>query len=369
MSEWRSKKSGIVDGHVHMGGIDEETSLLAIGEAIAVQKMALVAIQNPEQGSGLPQALYMKARHPKQFFVFAGLNHAERLSAGTVRTPSLVEQAQGFAEMGCDGIKMIEGKPTSRQRMDIPVTDAYFADYWACVEELGLPIVWHVNDPEEFWDPERIPGWAKERNWGYGPDDVQKEALYAEVDTVLARHPGLRVTFAHFYFLSADLPRARRFLDAHPTVRFDLAPGIEMLYNLSRDPEASRTFFTDYADRIVFGTDIFSKLTPAQARVRAGILFRWLETEDTFRVPEAADFLLGPPEDGIIRGMCLPDDVLDQIYRDNWVELAGSEPAALDTELVIETCERISAVAKALSGNAAGDTEAARVARALAVEP
>ena len=83
--------------------------------------------------------------------------------------------------MGCDGIKMIEGKPTSRQRMDIPVTDPYFAEYWARVQALGLPIVWHVNDPEEFWDPERIPGWAKERNWGYGPGDVQKEQLYAEI--------------------------------------------------------------------------------------------------------------------------------------------------------------------------------------------
>jgi len=363
-----------------MGSTAEELSLLAIGEATAIPKMALVSIQNPEQGTGLPQSLYMKARHPRQFFVFAGLNHAAKLSEGRVPTPSLVEQVQDFVQMGCDGIKMIEGKPTSRQRMDVPVTDAYFADYWACVEEMHIPIVWHVNDPEEFWDPERIPGWAKKRNWGYGPGDVQKEQLYAEVDTVLDRHPGLQIVFAHFYFLSADLPRARRFLDQHPAVRFDLAPGIEMLYNLSHDAEASRTFFIDYADRIVFGTDIFSKLTPAEARGRAGILFRWLETEDTFRVPQAADFLLGPPEDGIIRGMCLPDDVLDRAYHDNWIALAGSEPAVLDTELVIETCERINAIAKAtcerinaiakaLSGNAGGDTEAARVAKALAVEP
>ena len=43
-----------------------------------------------------------------------------------------------------------------------------------------------------------------------------KEELYAEVDEVLRRHPNLRVIFAHFYFLSADLPRAARFFDAHP---------------------------------------------------------------------------------------------------------------------------------------------------------
>ena len=263
---------------------------------------------------------------------------------------------------------MIEGKPTSRQRMDIPVTDAYFAEYWARVEDLGLPIVWHVNDPEEFWDPDRIPGWAKERDWGYGPGDVQKEQLYAEVDEVLARHPGLVIIFAHFYFLSADLDRAARFFDEHPTVHFDLAPGIEMLYNLSRDPDSSREFFIKYAERIVFGTDLSSGLTVEQGRIRAGLVFRWLESEDTFRVPKAADFLLGPPEDGIIRGMSLPDDVLTKIYRDNFGRLAGSEPQALNIERAIEECERLAAIAQALSGKPAAATEAALVAKNLVQE-
>ena len=365
MKEWNSKITNIVDGHVHMWGIAEESAMLAIREATGIAKMALVSIQNPAEGSGLAQSLYMKARHPERFFVFAGLNHAAKLSEGRVETPSLVEQVDGFVRLGCDGIKMIEGKPTSRQRMDIPVTDPYFAAYWARVEELGTPIVWHVNDPEEFWDPVKLPGWARERNWGYGPGDAQKEQLYAEVDQVLDRHPGLNVILAHFYFLSADLARAGRFLDEHPTVCFDLAPGIEMLYNLSHDPGSSREFFINYAGRIVFGTDLTSNLSVEQSRIRAGLVFRWLEGEDTFRVPQAADFLLGSPEDGIIRGMSLPDDVLTKIYRDNFCRLAGSEPQALNVGRAIEECERLAAIAQALSGKPTVETEAALVARNL----
>jgi predicted TIM-barrel fold metal-dependent hydrolase len=351
-----------------MGSVAEERSMLAIREATGIEKMTLVSIQNPEAGAGLPQSLHMKAKYPESFFVFASLNHAQLLSGGRVRTPSLAAQADGLAGMGCDGIKMIEGKPTSRQRMDVPVTDPYFADYWARVEELGTPIVWHVNDPEEFWDPDRIPGWARERDWGYGPDDVQKEQLYAEVDEVLARHPDLKIIFAHFYFLSADLPRAARFLDAHPTVHFDLAPGIEMLYNLSRDVGASREFFVRYADRILFGTDLFSSLTVELGRIRAGLVFRWLESGDTFRVPEAADFLLGPPKDGIIHGMSLPDDVLTRIYHDNLVRLAGPDPRPLNVGRAIEECERLAAIAEALSGQPSAGTEAAQVARSLSAE-
>ena len=366
MSEWESRAENIIDSHIHMGTIAEEESMLAIREVTGIEKMGLVSIQNPAEGSGLPQSLGMKARHPDQFFVFAGLNHAEQLSGGKVKTRSLAEQADTFVKLGCDGIKMIEGKPTSRQKMDIPVTDPYFSEYWARVEELGLPIIWHVNDPEEFWDPEKTPGWARERNWGYGPEDVQKEVLYEEVDTVLARHPSLKIIFAHFYFLSADLPRAGRFFDQHPEVHFDLAPGIEMLYNISRDPDAGREFFTQYADRIVLGTDLFSSLTLEEGRARTGIVFRWLESEDTFRVPEEADFLLGPPDDGIIRGMSLPDEVLAKIYRENFVRLASAEPKALDIGAAIEECESLDRIAQAMSGKGPGETEAARVAALLA---
>lgn len=366
MSEWSSREEGIIDCHVHMGGSETEDRMLAVRHVTGIDKMALVSIQDPAAGSGLPQSLYMKARHPAEFFVFAGLNHARKLSENAANAPDLVEQVDGFVAMGCDGIKMIEGKPTSRQRMDIPVTDPYFADYWARVEEAGLPIVWHVNDPEEFWDPQRIPGWAKERDWGYGPGDAQKEELYAEVDEVLARHPALKIIFAHFYFLSADLQRAGRFLDEHPCVHFDLAPGIEMLYNISHNPEAGREFFIRYADRIIFGTDLSSRLTDEEARIRAGIVFRWLETGDTFRLPDEADFLLGPPEDGVVRGMALPDDVLARIYRENFIRLAGPEPVPLNVEAAVEECRRLAAIAEAMSGGPAAETEAARVAAALA---
>jgi len=366
MDEWGSKVGGIVDCHVHMGPIDTEDALLAILDATGIERMGLVSIQDPASASGLAQSLYMKARRPERFFVFAGLNHGSWLSGGDVRTASLAEQARTFSGMGCDGTKMIEGKPTSRQRMDIPVTDPYFAEYWACVEELGTPIIWHVNDPEEFWDPDALPVWAKERNWGYGPEDVTKEQLYSEVDEVLARHPRLRIVFAHFYFLSADLERAARFLDEHPTVSFDLAPGIEMLYNTSRDPQAAREFFTRYADRIVFGTDISSGQTIAEARARAGIVHRWLETEDEFRVPGEADFLLGPPEDGVIRGMALSDDALAAIYRGNFARLAGESPRPLETGAAVAHCEDLARIAEAMSGAAARETEAGRVATLLA---
>ena len=135
MSEWSSSLQGIVDGHVHMGGIAEEARLMQIREAAGIEKMALVSIQDAASGAGLAQSLSMKARYPGVFYVFAGLNHATRLSDGRVLAPSLVEQVEAFVAMGCDGIKMIESKPDSRRGLSVPLTDAYYSDYWARVEE------------------------------------------------------------------------------------------------------------------------------------------------------------------------------------------------------------------------------------------
>ena len=92
MDEWQSKVNGIVDGHVHMGAVSTEQRIQAIREAAGIEKMALVSIQNAAAGSGLAQSLYMKARDPETFYVFAGLNHAGWLSKGRVQTPPLVEQ-------------------------------------------------------------------------------------------------------------------------------------------------------------------------------------------------------------------------------------------------------------------------------------
>ncbi|MBM3498993.1 MAG: hypothetical protein FJX74_10020, partial [Armatimonadetes bacterium] len=47
MGEWTSKVGGILDGHVHMGGPDGEGAVLSLCEATRIERMALVAIQNP----------------------------------------------------------------------------------------------------------------------------------------------------------------------------------------------------------------------------------------------------------------------------------------------------------------------------------
>jgi len=342
--------SGLVDCHVHLGRLEGVESLEAICAHVGLDRMNIVCTMGRDSVNANPAAFVAKAEFPERFYVFAGLDHSSYFSGGSVQAPSLPEQVDRLQALGADGIKMIENKPTSRKVLDIPVDSEYFEDYFARVEETGFPVLWHVNDPEEFWDPEKTPSWAKKRGWGYDDTFVKKETLYAEVERVLGRYPKLNIVFAHFYFLSADLPRAAALLDRFEGVRLDLAPGIEMLYNMSKDVLATRAFFEKYADRIVFGTDISSGQTLEEAEIRSGIVTRWLETDEEYRVPEAADFLLGPPEDGVIRGLSLPEDVTSRICRGNFEALVSAQPKSLDRELAAEECERIAEEIDALHG-------------------
>ena len=318
-----------IDCHLHLRRLDDLANLVRIAGAARFDRVNIVCIS----GRGANESAFVaKAEHPDLFYFFGGLDHTARLSGGRVRTPSLAEQVDRLTALGADGIKMLETKPTFRKSFDVPVDSDYFDEYFAHLEETGRPVIWHVNDPEEFWDAEKIPSWAREHGWLYDGTFVDKETLYAEVERVLKRHPRLRVIFAHFYFLSADLPRAERFMEAHPSVSFDITPGIEQLYNMSGEPDASRDFFVRFSDRILFGTDISSGQKVDGTVDWAGMVRRWLETGDTFR--ESADY-------GVLRGLALPDDVLEKIYRGNFERLAGPEPKPLDKDLARAECERI----------------------------
>ena len=341
----------MIDSHVHLRWPSDIENLDKLRESVGADRMCIASVADRRDINDNPALYAAKAAFPDRFYLFPALDHTRHFSSGTLTTPSLVEQIDRAVAIGADGIKLIESKPTHRKMVDIPIDGEHYEAMFARIEEAGLPILWHVADPEEFWHPELTPSWASVRGWGYDSTWLPKEGFYTEISAVLRRHPRLKVIFAHFFFLSADLTRAAALFDAHKGVHFDLAPGIEMLYNMSEDPDTAREFFTKHSNRIIYGTDIEASHTIDEARKRAGIVISWLGSDNEYRVPEGADYTLGPPEDGIIRGMKLPEDALRAIESANIKRLVGHKPRPLNRALAIEECSRIAAEAEALGGD------------------
>jgi predicted TIM-barrel fold metal-dependent hydrolase len=360
----------IIDGHVHFSHLERMDDLLDVMGTVPMVRTNLVSTPNPRVVNYNPALIAFKARHPGRVYLSGGLDYTEAL-VDRERAPELLgAQVRTLKAIGFDGLKLIEGKPTARKRIPIPLDAPEYEGMWRALEETGLPAVWHVADPEEFWDAERIPNWARERGWYYADGGYPtKESLYAEVDRVLERHPGLHIIFAHFYFLSADLQRAGRFLDAHPTVCLDLTPGSEMYGNFTRTYEAARAFFLRYQDRLVYGTDISTRaLSNGEQGRRGSLALAWLvranlEREDVFTVPGRDGFM--PADLKGYRGLDLPRQVLERIYHANFERLYGAAPAPLNHEAALAELERLAAEIDLLAGGEAEENVARQVAERL----
>jgi predicted TIM-barrel fold metal-dependent hydrolase len=365
----------VVDGHIHFPRPELMDDILGVMEATGVARANLVAVPDPQTVNQNPALIHFKAHHPNRVYICGALDYTQLWTDAARGPGALADQIATLQAIGFDGIKLIEGKPTVRKLLGLPLDAAEYAGLWAALEEKGLPAVLHAADPEEFWDPERCPDWAQARDWFYGDGTYPlKEDLYAEVDRVLARHPDLDLVLAHFYFLSADLVRAAAFLDAHPRVCFDLTPGVEMYLNFARDLDAAYDFFVRYQDRLIYGTDIGASamavesqdgLDRAESLGRAWVVRRFLETDGAFSAPEGVGHGLGMDASGFC-GIALPPAVLEKVYRANFERIFGPAPAPLSREAAMAELERMAAVLDAMAGGEPVDSTARRVARGLA---
>ena len=316
----------IIDSHVHFVHPERMDELLALMDAVPCGRFNLVCIPNPDATNHNPAAIYFKKHHPKRAFISGALDYT--VLADPEHAPEqLAEQIFTLRDSGFDGLKLIEGKPQVRKLLPFPLDGALYAQMWTTVEEIGFPVVFHVNDPDEFWDAERCPDWARESGWDYSDGSFpSKEDLYSEVENILKRHPDLKVTFAHFYFLSQDLERAGRFLDKHPSTCFDLTPHLDMYHDFSQKPAEAKKFFLKYQDRIIYGTDTDTRTLQ---RGESGVNFTrsvpqiirsFLEINGEFSMPNGKRY----------HGLGLSQEVLGKIYAGNFERIYGAIPASLN---------------------------------------
>ena len=333
----------IIDSHMHIRGwfhnLPEllDTSV-KIREACNLEAVNVASISQWDEESLGQNLVYIlfKAMNPGKTYAFGSLDYY--LPGSKKDKKEFYEQVKRLMAMGFDGMKMVEGKPTVRKNIgNIPLNSPEYDDYYGFLESAGVPVLFHIADPEINWDPQMCSEETKRSGWFYGDGTfVEKETLYKEVDSVLERFPKLRIYFAHFYFLSADIDRAAAFLDRWPSVSFDVTPGREMYYNFSKMPDRWHDFFTKYQDRILFGTDNGwgNDLPPEQKISNAvnnvKVIRTFLETGDEFTGWGKS-----------IKGIQLDCEALRKIYRENFLRFAGNTPKSVNMDYVKDYCSRL----------------------------
>ena len=350
-------KQKIIDCHIHYSLPIAPEEMIAVMDKTGTHMANLVLVPHRQRLSSVPDGLMAKAMYPDRFYLFNSLDTSVYFRSPKTVGKQMAAYCQSMLRCGCDGIKIIEGKPQMRKMLPVPDFDApCWEPFFAWAEESQAPILWHVNDPEEFWDAERIPGWAKERGWAYDDTYINNEVQYTQILNVLKRHPRLKILFAHFFFMSAQLPRLAEIMDAYPNIMIDLTPGIEMYINFSSNVEQAREFFLKYQNRIVYGTDIGARAVISESGVdpkggssqvdldesmsRCRITKSFLDSSDEYVVEADGNFLVGT-EDFTLRGLGLEDQVRQKIYSGNFERFVGGGPRGIDPRLARKECRRV----------------------------
>jgi predicted TIM-barrel fold metal-dependent hydrolase len=339
-----NNKLRIIDSHIHIRGTEnagvEKTlkGITSIKEQLGLEAINVAAIPqwDPDSVAQNLLCILFKALNPGSY-AYGGLDYY--YSGLKKDKDAFLNQAKELIEMGFDGIKSIEAKPPARKLIDIPLDSPLYDKYYDYIESNELPMLWHVGDPADNWIEEKCSDWLKNAGWYYGDGSfVSLEQLYAEVDNVLTKFPRLKAVFAHFYFMSADIDRAAAFLDKHPSVYFDITPGVEMIYNFDSKRSEWRDFFIRYQDRIIFGTDSGwgDEESPAQKVIKAhwnvSFMRAFYETDD---VVEAWNNIK-------VRGLALPQEVCQKIYRENFMRvLKAAPPKPVNLKAALEYTERV----------------------------
>lgn len=246
----------IIDAHVHCSPEITPERLAEFLTRTGTDKAVIQAVSHSKELTLIPIAMKMKTLEPGRFWVFGAPDRTLYGAAGDRLGEMQRDYIRRMLDDGMDGVKLLEGKPQMRRALPIPdFDDACWEPFWAFLEEEQVPVMWHVNDPEGFWGKDTNP-WLVSQGWTYDDSFINNEEQYRQVLEVLRRHPGLRVIFAHFFFLSAQPDRLSDILDRYPSVMVDLTPGIEMYESFSARPQETADFFRKYHDRICYGTDI-----------------------------------------------------------------------------------------------------------------
>jgi hypothetical protein len=341
----------ITDAHIHYPHPSQMPGLIQTCDNLKIDRLNIVCTPDRARLSLVPDALHLKAHYPQRVFVLGGLDVSAYFRAPQQVGAIFASSLDGLSAAGCDGIKMIEGKPDMRKMLPIPPFDsAEFAPFWEKMAQTQMPLLFHVNDPEEFWHAERIPDWARQRGWFYGDGTyINNETQYTEIFNVLSKNPALKVIFAHFFFLSAQLPRLADLLDRYPNVHVDLTPGIEMYRNFTAAIEETREFFLTYQDRILFGTDIGARallsspqtdIQLSESQERVMLIRNFLENPDEFTLRPDSGFLFGTLKTPF-HGLDLPDTVLNKIYHKNFEKVVAPTPRPVNPGVIVEMCNQI----------------------------
>lgn len=319
-----------IDGHTHLyewydkNGNDFFSMYDNLQKNTGAKAMAISSITTrPYAGVDINMMAAIYKLHNPSAYAQAGIVYPS-FPAKTPFPEGMESSAQykELMELGFDGIKILF-KPDVQKYIGLPMNDSYYNGFFAAAQKDNTPILWHIADPQYYWDKDYTG------QWSYADGTyISYDETYKQVFDILDRYPKLNVIFAHFMFLSDRLDRLEEIFKKYENVKVDMTPGTEMYVNFNKDMKRSREFLEKYAGRLVFGTDAELPGNENTQNLMESV-YEEITTDNEVTI-------WGPK----VRGLKLSDSACDKILYSNFVREYGEKPKKISKDALKRYIEK-----------------------------
>jgi len=186
----------------------------------------------------------------------------------------------------------------------------------------GMMIMSHVGDPDTWYHGKYAADVSK-----YG----RREEHYRAWEGLLERYKDHVWIGAHLGGNPEDFGRLQALLDKFPKLHLDCSATRWMVREISQRRDAAREFFVRNQDRILFGSDQVSGDDRNYDFYASRFWCHRKLWETANLVPSPiVDPDLPPDRQPVLRGLALPDGVLQKLYHDNAVRLMAAVGDRID---------------------------------------
>jgi predicted TIM-barrel fold metal-dependent hydrolase len=219
-----------------------------------------------------------------------------------------------FAERGARCMKFWVAPPM-RGTHGLTLEDPFFAPLIAAGLELGLHFMIHVGDPDEWF--------AGGGRYADASKFGTKRDQYRQLEFLLERVAPRPVIAAHLGGCAEDPDFLQELLDRYPHLLLDSSATKWIVRAVARQPQRLRAFVIRNQDRILFGSDLVVgeaydfEHYASRYWVHQVLWESAYDGESPIEDPDAPD----PPR---LRGLDLPLDALEALYRGNAARLGYS---------------------------------------------
>ncbi len=313
-------KFPVIDIHSHQPNPMSPEQFDRVVKGMDANNLRLLVNLSGGSGEQLRRGLQAIASSPykDRMVLFANVNFSGAGTPGWAATAAA--QLEADIKAGAKGLKIFKGLGLRDRKADgsrLKVDDPELDPIWAACARLGVPVLIHTAEPQEFFEPidahnERWLELALYRDRRYPAGEFPRfEELLAERDRMFKKHPKTTFIAAHFAYRANDLQKATEMMESMPNVYLEVAA---ILAELGRQPRAAHAFFTKYQDRVLFGKDSYQ---PDEYPY----YWRVFETTD-----EYFDYYRDYHAFWKLYGMGLPDEVLKKLYYKNALKLVPGLP-------------------------------------------